>query len=85
MKIKYIGIRGFQERFKGCHVCGRKSTVRESRPLQYSFKVVLPSETIKVFIINKVYEVSESDGNFLLDFTYKSAKGDTQYPFIKES
>ncbi|WP_276889896.1 hypothetical protein [Faecalibaculum rodentium] len=43
--------------------------------------MMLPSGRMVVFVLNHDYEVSEEDGNFLLEYTYNN-RGFEEHPFV---
>jgi len=82
MKVKFIGIKSQEKSSGGCLACGQK------RVSQFSYthakRMVLPSGRAQLFTMGKTYEVSEKEGQFLLEYTY-NLNGMPQYPFIKLS
>lgn len=80
MRIRYTGIKGMK-RTSGCSACGRRHTQRVDG-VQYSTRMMLPSGRMVVFVLNHDYEVSEEDGNFLLEYTYNN-RGFEEHPFVK--
>ncbi|WP_300913928.1 hypothetical protein [Faecalibaculum rodentium] len=79
MRIRYTGIKGMK-RTSGCSACGRRHTQRVDG-VQYSTRMMLPSGRMVVFVLNHDYEVSEEDGNFLLEYTYNN-RGFEEHPFV---
>ncbi|WP_300911019.1 hypothetical protein [Faecalibaculum rodentium] len=68
------------KRTSGCSACGRRHTQRVDG-VQYSTRMMLPSGRMVVFVLNHDYEVSEEDGNFLLEYTYNN-RGFEEHPFV---
>lgn len=79
MKIKFLGVKG-EVKKTGCPVCGKRMTSSVSS--SYQKRMILPSNRVMVFIINHEYEVSEEEGQFLLNWHY-SFRGKELYPFVK--
>lgn len=79
MIIKFLGEKGHQKK-TGCPVCGSK--IKVSNTLSYTKRMILPSNLVKVFVLNHEYDVLDSDGEFLLNYHY-SFGGKEVYPFVK--
>ena len=79
MRIRYTRNKGMK-RTSGCSACGRRHTQRVDG-VQYSTRMMLPSGRMVVFVLNHDYEVSEEDGNFLLEYTYNN-RGFEEHPFV---
>ena len=72
MKVEFLG---FKEQGKtGCAPCGRSKV---STTLKRDKKVVLPSGKAVFFIMGRAEEVSEEDGEFLLELTYSLDERET--------
>lgn len=75
MRLKFNG--SMQKKSKGCPVCG-------NRVSEYKFTAArsfyLPSGSMKTFRAGQTYDVSETDGNFLLTYRYM-ANGKEKHAF----
>lgn len=76
MKIKFTGI--IESRAKGCGACGKHHADRTFRTLK---TYILPSGIIKTFFAGRVEEVSDGDGQFLLQFKYTTPQGEVKNVF----
>lgn len=65
----------------GCSKCGQKSTSKHQMITSKMF--ILPSGRKIPFFIGKEAEVSESDGQFLLQYTYHDKHGVVQDVFTQ--
>lgn len=76
MKVKFTGT--VERRKKGCPVCGRHRS-------EYAYRsrrtFILPSGMTKTFRVNDAVEVMDSDGEFLLTYTYTDAHGVVKHAF----
>lgn len=79
MIIKFLGVKG-EQRKSGCPVCG--SRVRTSNTLTFSKRMILPSNRVMIFVLNHEYEVSQQEGEFLLQYHYHF-NGKELYPFAR--
>lgn len=79
MKIRFNGM--FRNVKKGCVPCGHK--VVSGRAFLSTWSPILPSGVIRTFHVNEVYEVSETDGNFLLSYSQIDKDGVKQDAFTK--
>lgn len=76
MRIKFLGC--VEKRTKGCPVCGRRRS-------EYTFRshrsFILPSGMTKTFRANYPVDVSDTDGEFLLSYTYTDPHGELKHMF----
>lgn len=79
MKIRYTGIKGITKT-TGCSACGKRFT-HKIDGVQYTKKMMLPSGRRMVFVLNHVYDVTEEDGEFLVNYTYNH-RGFEEHPFV---
>lgn len=79
MIVKFLGVKG-EHKKSGCPVCGTR--VRVSNTISYQKRMILPSGRIKVFLLNHEYEVSEDEGEYLINYHY-TFNGKELYPFAK--
>lgn len=79
MKIRFNGL--FKTVKKGCVPCGHK--VASGRVFLSSWSPILPSGVIRTFHVGEEYEVSESDGSFLLSYSQVDKDGIRQDAFTK--
>lgn len=79
MIVKFNGI--MQRKSGGCSKCGAKSSsVYKMMP---SKMFILPSGRTETFFVNRETEVSDSDGEFLMQYKYTDRSGNTQSVFTK--
>lgn len=71
MKVKFNGIMEYRK--KGCGVCGKRAQGKTSFVTSKTY--ILPSGRSKTFTVNRVEEVSEMDGKFLLSYMVKDQNG----------
>lgn len=76
MKIMFNGI--IEKTRKGCGACGRRRTENQ---FMTSRTYILPSGITKTFIAGRVEDVSDRDGNFLLQYKYQTPEGETKNVF----
>lgn len=76
MKIIFNGI--IEKRKKGCGVCGKRHT---DSSFQVSKTYILPSGVTRTFRAGQVTEVSDSDGEFLLEYKYLTPQGEVKPVF----
>lgn len=77
MKVKFNGI---MERKKGgCSKCGAKSS--STYKMMPSKMFILPSGKTVTFFVNRETEVSDTDGDFLLQYKYTDKQGNVQSVF----
>lgn len=69
------------KRSGGCAKCGRKSTSKYSMVTSKLF--IVPSGKQIAFFVGRETEVSEQDGEFLLNYKYTDQQGNTQSVFTK--
>lgn len=79
MIVKFNGI--MQRKQGGCSKCGQKSS--SSLKLMTSKTFILPSGRTVPFLVGREVEVSEADGQFLLQYTYTDKDGATQSVFTE--
>lgn len=77
MTVRFLGVR--QTKKSGCSVCGKRSTGGATK-VERDKRITMPSGMVKKFFINSTYEVSDSDGAFLLSLTYNH-KGTSVHMF----
>lgn len=76
MRIVFNGI--IEKSRKGCGVCGRRRT--ENQFLDHK-TYILPSGVSKTFRVGQAVEVSDRDGNFLLNYKYQTPEGEEKSVF----
>lgn len=82
MRIKYTGIRGVETgRSRGCSSCGKRVRNVNKYRIEYQKKMSLPSGRTLRFILNREYEVSKEDYDFLKAFYYE-VNGNKEFPFV---
>ena len=79
MIVKFLGVKGERKK-TGCPVCGTR--VRTSNTISYTKRMILPTGRVMIFVLNKTYEVSDEEGQFLLDYHYTYNREEL-YPFVK--
>lgn len=79
MKLIFNGI--LEQRNGGCKPCGHKSNSKLIMGTSKMF--ILPSGVSKTFFVGRESEVSDSDGAFLLTFTYTDEHGKEQRAFTE--
>lgn len=79
MIVKFNGI--MQKKQGGCSKCGQKSSSQYR--MMPSKMFILPSGRTVTFFVGREEEVSESDGQFLLQYTYTDKQGATQSVFTE--
>ena len=75
MRVVFKGI--VEKGHKGCPVCGRRKSDYIYRSRR---SYILPSGNSKTFRAGVPVEVSDRDGNFLLNLTYES-QGEIKHAF----
>lgn len=76
MKVKFNGI---IEKSKGCNCAGRSSeSVLVARKTYH-----LPSGASRTFIVGRETEVSDEDGEFLLQYTFTQKTGEVASVFTE--
>lgn len=75
MKVRFTGV--IEKRSGGCKCRGKTSGTSFVTSKHY----ILPSGVQKTFRINAVEEVLDSDGEFLLSYSYTDPKGVTHNVF----
>lgn len=78
MKIRFNGL--LEKRTKGCN-CKKVGNTEYGFTSQKMY--ILPSGTEKTFVVGKVENVSDMDGNFLLSYIYEDANGGKREVFSK--
>lgn len=76
MKIVFNGI--IEKARKGCSACGRRRTENQ---FMMSKTYILPSGRSQTFRVGQVVDVSDKDGNFLLQYKYRSPDGEVKQVF----
>lgn len=76
MKIVYTG--QIAKKTKGCGGCGGKRT---EGVFVNSKSYILPSRAVKTFIAGRPVEVSDRDGQYLLNESYVTPEGETKNVF----
>lgn len=79
MKVKFNGI--LETRNGGCIPCGQKKSSRQV--VATSKMYILPSGQTKTFHVGRVEEVSDKDGEFLMEYLYTDKDGNMQSVFTK--
>lgn len=79
MKIIFNGV--LEKRTGGCVPCGTKRTSKKT--MVTSKRYILPSGITKHFYVGREEEVSEEDGEFLMNYTYTDDNGNPQTVFTK--
>ena len=64
MKVRFNGV--LESKPGGCVPCGRKRASKSTMTTKKEY--ILPSGTRKTFYIGRVEEVSDADGEFLLQY-----------------
>ena len=81
MIVKFNGIMQKKQSGGGCPKCGAKSS---SSYTMLSHKMfILPSGRTETFYVNRETEVSEEDGEFLMQYKYTDKKGNAQSVFTR--
>lgn len=78
MKIKFNGILEKRES-GGCGACGKKA--KGNAVFVTTRTYILPSGIVTDFRTGEVYEVSDTDGEFLLSYNGPDANGQSRYVF----
>lgn len=76
LKVKFLGYR--EGASAGCGVCAKK--VQKSGKFKIEKRLQLASGNVMNFKFNQIYEVNETDGNYLLSEFYMY-KGEKKYMF----
>lgn len=77
MKVIFNGV--LEAVSGGCVPCGHK---RSSKRVMITKKTyIMPSGISKTFYVGRTVDVLDSEGKFLLDFTYTDNHGNTQNVF----
>lgn len=76
MRIVFNGI--IEKARKGCGACGKRRTENK---FMASKTYILPSGITKTFIAGREEDVSEKDGNFLLQYKYQTPEGTVKNVF----
>lgn len=80
MKVIFNGI--LETKSGGCVPCGQKhSTV--TRTMTTKKRYILPSGEFRTFIVGKVEDVTEQDGDFLMSYVYTDKDGVQKTVFTK--
>lgn len=79
MKLIFNGI--LEQQSGGCVPCGRKRS--SSQKMMTSKTFILPSGATRTFLVGKEEEVTDSDGEFLLTYTYTDKQGHKQQAFTE--
>lgn len=79
MKIRFNGL--FRVVKKGCVPCGHRVT--SGRAFLSTWSPILPSGAIRTFHVGEEYEVSDTDGNFLLSYSQVDNDGVRQDAFTR--
>ena len=79
MKVVFGGI--LEKTAKGCVPCGAKRASKMAMTMKKSY--VLPSGTTKMFYAGRAEDVSDTDGRFLLSYTYTDRRGETHHVFTE--
>ena len=77
MKIRFNGI--LEKKSGGCIPCGRAKV--SDRVMSTKKSYILPSGVTKTFYVGRTEEVSDSDGAFLMEYTYRDKHGHEQTVF----
>lgn len=77
MKVVFNGV--MEVRSGGCIPCGAKRASKRSMSMTKMY--ILPSGAIKTFRVGKAEEVSDSDGEFLMSYTYTDDDGTVRTVF----
>ena len=79
MKLVFNGV--IETVSGGCIPCGAKRVSEHS--VKPSKMYILPSGIEKTFYVGRETTVSESDGNFLLEYLYTDKNGNKQQVFTR--
>lgn len=79
MIVKFNGI--MQRKQGGCSKCGAKSST--TYKMMPSKMFILPSGRTVTFFVNREIEVSDTDGEFLLQYKYTDKDGTPQSVFTR--
>lgn len=77
MIVKFNGI--MERKQGGCSKCGAKSS--STYKVMPSKAFILPSGKTVTFYVNRETEVSDADGDFLLQYRYTDKQGNVQSVF----
>ena len=77
MIVKFNGI--MERKHGGCSKCGAKSSTKYK--MMPSKMFILPSGRTETFFVNRETEVSDADGDFLLQYKYTDKQGNVQSVF----
>lgn len=77
MIVKFNGI--MERKQGGCSKCGAKSS--STYKIMPSKMFILPSGKTVTFYVNRETEVSDADGDFLLQYRYTDKQGNVQSVF----
>lgn len=79
MKVRFNGV--LESKTGGCIPCGRKRASKKSITTKKEY--ILPSGIKKTFYIGRAEEVSDMDGEFLLQYTSLTSDGLPHSVFTK--
>lgn len=76
MRIVFNGI--IEKARKGCGACGKRRTENQ---FMMSKTYILPSGRSQTFRVGQEVDVSDRDGNFLLQYKYQTPEGEVKNVF----
>lgn len=79
MRVIFNGV--LEKKSGGCIPCGAKRASKQTMVTRKTFN--LPSGAVRTFYVGREAEVSDTDGRFLMSYTYTDKSGKVQTVFTE--